>query len=80
MVNLLGDLWFAGRSAHGARARVGARCCAPAGQAAPVRQGASRGAGRKMGHVTCLGASIEDALATARAIKALLGIPGAESL
>jgi hypothetical protein len=33
-----------------------------------------------MGHVTCLGATQEDALATARAVQSLLGIPGAETL
>jgi len=33
--------------------------------------------GRKMGHVTCLGETQDAALATARAIKAALGIPGA---
>jgi 5-(carboxyamino)imidazole ribonucleotide synthase len=36
--------------------------------------------GRKMGHVTCLGASIDEALAIARAIKRDLGIPGASEL
>jgi 5-(carboxyamino)imidazole ribonucleotide synthase len=35
---------------------------------------------RKMGHVTCLASSIDDALATARAIKRELGIPGADEL
>jgi hypothetical protein len=29
-----------------------------------------------MGHVTCLGATLGDALATARAIRTTLGIPG----
>ena len=36
--------------------------------------------GRKMGHVTCLGATLDDALAAARAIKRDLGIPGADLL
>ncbi|HXT03153.1 MAG TPA: 5-(carboxyamino)imidazole ribonucleotide synthase, partial [Casimicrobiaceae bacterium] len=31
--------------------------------------------GRKMGHVTCLGATLDDALATAHAIRRELGIP-----
>ena len=31
---------------------------------------------RKMGHVTCLGTTLDEALATARTIKAALGIPG----
>ena len=33
-----------------------------------------------MGHVTCLGPTLEAALATARAIKRELGIPGADEL
>jgi len=36
--------------------------------------------GRKMGHVTCLASTLAEALATARAIKRDLGIPGAEEL
>jgi hypothetical protein len=32
-----------------------------------------------MGHVTCLGDTVDDALATARAIKLALGIPGADA-
>ena len=36
--------------------------------------------GRKMGHVTCLGPTLDAALATARAIKRELGIPGADAL
>ena len=36
--------------------------------------------GRKMGHVTCLGVGMAEALATARAIKRDLGIPGADEL
>ena len=34
--------------------------------------------GRKMGHVTCLAPTLDEALATARAIKRGLAIPGAE--
>jgi len=30
-----------------------------------------------MGHITCLGTSLDAALATARAVKETLGIPGA---
>ena len=35
---------------------------------------------RKMGHVTCLGATVDEALATARAVKEALSIPGADAL
>jgi 5-(carboxyamino)imidazole ribonucleotide synthase len=79
MVNLLGDLWFgAGDSVpreppwadvlRHPQAKVHLY-----GKAEPRR-------GRKMGHVTCLGATAADALGTARAVKSLLGIPGAETL
>jgi 5-(carboxyamino)imidazole ribonucleotide synthase len=34
--------------------------------------------GRKMGHVTCLGVTLDDALATAREVKRDLGIAGAD--
>ena len=62
-----------------ARARLDARARHPGaklhlyGKREPRR-------GRKMGHVTCLGATLDDALATARAIKRDLGIPGADDL
>ena len=68
MVNLLGDIWFAARDdtprepdwtrvlAH-PRAKLHLY-----GKAEPRR-------GRKMGHVTCLAPTLDDALATARAIK-----------
>ena len=36
--------------------------------------------GRKMGHATCLGPTLEEALTAARAIKCDLGIPGADLL
>jgi 5-(carboxyamino)imidazole ribonucleotide synthase len=74
MVNLLGDIWFdddasAPREpswpdvlAHG-NAKLHLY-----GKKEPRR-------GRKMGHVTCLGDSLADALSTAGAVKATLGIP-----
>ena len=80
MVNLLGDIWFDGGAdamprepdwrailAH-PRAKLHLY-----GKAEPRR-------GRKMGHATCLGATLDEALATARAIKKALAIPGAEEL
>jgi 5-(carboxyamino)imidazole ribonucleotide synthase len=79
MVNLLGDIWFDGEAstrrepdwprplAHGlAKLHL-------YGKREPRR-------GRKMGHVTCLGDTLEAALATARAIKRDLGIAGADEL
>ncbi|MCC7326982.1 MAG: 5-(carboxyamino)imidazole ribonucleotide synthase [Burkholderiales bacterium] len=79
MLNILGDLWFSGN---------GSAACEPDwqqvlchghaklhlyGKTQPRR-------GRKMGHVTCLGESLPAALATARAIKLALRIPGADEL
>jgi 5-(carboxyamino)imidazole ribonucleotide synthase len=80
MVNLLGDLWFAGTAARSPREPDWSQVLRHSqaklhlyGKAEPRR-------GRKMGHVTCLGPTLEDALAAARAIKRDLGIPGAELL
>ena len=74
MVNLLGDLWFqdAGDVPHEpAWLRVLAHPHAKLhlyGKREPRR-------GRKMGHMTCLGATLDAALATAATIKRELGIP-----
>jgi 5-(carboxyamino)imidazole ribonucleotide synthase len=79
MLNLLGDLWFEEGAAaprepdwlhvlDHPRAKLHLY-----GKAEPRR-------GRKMGHVTCLGDTISEALATARTIKQSLGIPGADEL
>ncbi len=77
MVNLLGDLWFAeGRQREPAWSEVLRHPCAKLhlyGKAEPRRA-------RKMGHVTCLGETLADALATARAIKGILRIPGADEI
>jgi 5-(carboxyamino)imidazole ribonucleotide synthase len=74
MVNLLGDIWYDTQGAlreppwpdvlaHGlAKLHL-------YGKKEPRR-------GRKMGHVTCLGETLEAALKTARAVKAALRIPG----
>jgi 5-(carboxyamino)imidazole ribonucleotide synthase len=80
MVNLLGDLWF--DSSGGERSREPAWQDVLAlpeaklhlyGKAEPRR-------GRKMGHVTCLGLTLEDAIAAARSVKRILGIPGADAI
>jgi 5-(carboxyamino)imidazole ribonucleotide synthase len=79
MVNLLGDLWFVhdgGDPREPQWTRVLAHPRAKLhlyGKREPRR-------GRKMGHVTCLGATLDEALATARAVKRELGIPGAAEL
>ena len=78
MVNLLGDVWFRRGPAPGSNgepvepdwARVLAH------PTAKLHLYGKRDArpGRKMGHVTCLGATVDEALATARAIRRALGI------
>ena len=73
MVNLLGDIWYADDGALREPPwpdvlRHGMAKLHLYGKKEPRR-------GRKMGHVTCLGATLDDALATARAVKALLRIP-----
>jgi 5-(carboxyamino)imidazole ribonucleotide synthase len=79
MVNLLGDLWFVhggGDPREPPWPRVLAHPRAKLhlyGKREPRR-------GRKMGHVTCLGTTLDEALATARAVKRELGIPGADEL
>lgn len=75
MVNLLGDIWFDDDSDVPREPdwdAVLAHPCAKLhlyGKAQPRRA-------RKMGHVTCLGTTLDEALATARAVKAALDIPG----
>ena len=72
MLNLLGDVWFGpdGAPREPAWTRVLEHPKAKLhlyGKREPRP-------GRKMGHVTCLGASVDEALATAAAIKRTLGI------
>jgi 5-(carboxyamino)imidazole ribonucleotide synthase len=80
MINLLGDLWFVDRDARAPREpdwslvlRHPQAKLHLYGKAEPRR-------GRKMGHVTCLGRALDDALAAARTIKRDLAIPGADLL
>ena len=79
MVNLLGDIWFEGdgvvaRDPDWTRVlRHGRAKLHLYGKAQPRR-------GRKMGHVTCLGDSLDEALATARDVKIALRIPDAGAL
>jgi len=80
MVNLLGDVWFTNAEESKTREPPWRDVlCQPQtklhlyGKAEPRRK-------RKMGHITCLGASIDDALATAREVKRALRIAGADNL
>jgi 5-(carboxyamino)imidazole ribonucleotide synthase len=81
MVNVLGDVWFAGAGENSARREPAWSCVLAHGMAKLHLYGkAEPRRGRKMGHVTCLGSTPDAALATARAIKVELGIPGAHEL
>ena len=80
MVNLLGDIWFNGAETTTPREPEWRMVLAHPraklhlyGKAEPRRA-------RKMGHVTCLGATLDEALSTARAVKQSLSIPGADAL
>jgi len=80
MVNLLGNIWFDGSQNAKPREPEWRKVLTHPraklhlyGKREPRR-------GRKMGHVTCLGATLDEALAMARAIKVALSIPGAEEL
>ena len=79
MVNLLGDIWFAERGAA-AREPEWANVLRHRGAKLHLYGKAEPRRGRKMGHVTCVAPALATALATARAIKRDLGIPGAEAL
>jgi 5-(carboxyamino)imidazole ribonucleotide synthase len=79
MVNLLGDLWFEG---PGPGATAPREPDWPAVLAHPQAKlhlygKAEPRRGRKMGHVTCLAPTLDEALAVAGAIRTRLGIPGA---
>ncbi len=80
MVNLLGDLWFPSAGSDTPREPPWADVLRHPeaklhlyGKALPRRA-------RKMGHVTCLGATLDAALATAREVRSVLGIPGAAEI
>ena len=79
MVNLLGDIWFDDGATAAREPPWGAVLSHPYAKLHLYGKAAAR-RGRKMGHVTCLGASLDDALAAARQVKAALAIPGADDL
>ncbi len=75
MVNLLGDLWF-DDSAGDAPREPDWNAVLRHPQAKLHLYGKSQPRrGRKMGHVTCLGASLEEALATAASVRAAVRFP-----
>jgi len=80
MVNLLGDLWFAGDDGEAPREPAWREILRHPSAKLHLYGKAEPRRGRKMGHVNCLGTTLDDARATARAIKAALGIPGADEI
>ncbi len=80
MVNLLGDLWFASADPAAVREPYWPKVLMHPRAKLHLYGKAQARRGRKMGHVTCLAPSLAEALATARAVKRDLGIPGADEL
>ena len=78
MVNLLGDAWFADAAATTPRDPDWMRVLAHGNAKLHLYGKHEPRRGRKMGHVTCLGTSLDEAIATARSVKRHLGIPGAD--
>ncbi len=79
MVNLLGDIWFDGASDTPREPDWQCVLAHPRAKLHLYGKREPRRA-RKMGHVTCLGATLADALATAQAVKSALGIPGGDAI
>jgi len=79
MLNLLGDAWFDDDAETAREPDWSSVLAHPQanlhlyGKHEPRR-------GRKMGHVTCLGETLDDALAAARSIRRDLGMPAGEAL
>jgi 5-(carboxyamino)imidazole ribonucleotide synthase len=72
MLNLLGDLWYAGEQL---REPDWAAVLAVPGAKLHLYGKTEARRGRKMGHVTCLGATPAEALARATRVAAALGLP-----
>jgi 5-(carboxyamino)imidazole ribonucleotide synthase len=80
MVNLLGDIWFSGPNATRAREPDWSHVLAhPAAKLHLYGKTEAR-RGRKMGHVTCLAPTLDEALGTARAVRRELALPDADTL
>ena len=74
MLNLLGDIWFTDAGA-GVREPDWTRVLAHPQAKLHLYGKREARRGRKMGHVTCLGATLDEAFATAQAIRRELRIP-----
>jgi 5-(carboxyamino)imidazole ribonucleotide synthase len=80
MVNLLGDVWFESAGTASPREPDWALVLRHPQAKLHLYGKTDARRGRKMGHITCLGATLDDALATARTVKHELGIPEADLL
>ncbi|MET0442431.1 MAG: 5-(carboxyamino)imidazole ribonucleotide synthase [Casimicrobiaceae bacterium] len=80
MVNLLGDIWFDSPTAAAPREPDWRAVLGHPRAKLHLYGKAEARRARKMGHVTCLGDRLDDALATARDIKVALRIPGSDAL
>ena len=80
MVNLLGDIWFAQSDSDAVREPDWGQVLRHPQAKLHLYGKADARRGRKMGHVTCLATTLDEALAMARVIKRDLGIPGADEL
>lgn len=74
MLNLLGDLWFAGPSADAIEPDWAGVLAVPGAKLHLYGKTEAR-RGRKMGHITCLAPSVEEALARASQVARILGLP-----
>ena len=80
MVNLLGDLWFESPHAQATREPDWIRVLRHPHAKLHLYGKKEARRGRKMGHVTCLAPTLDDALATAVAIRRDLGIAAFDGL
>ncbi len=78
MVNLLGDLWFRDEAPDRAREPDWTLVLRHPQAKLHLYGKTQARRGRKMGHVTCLAPTLDEALDVARTVKRDLGIPGAE--
>ena len=80
MVNLLGDVWFESADADVPREPDWAQLLRHPQTKLHLYGKAEARRGRKMGHVTCVAPTQDEALAAARAIRSDLGLPVASKL
>jgi 5-(carboxyamino)imidazole ribonucleotide synthase len=80
MVNLLGDIWFESAKTDVSREPDWAQLLRHPQAKLHLYGKAEARRGRKMGHVTCVAPTLDEALAAARAIRSELGLPATDKL